>query len=113
MRAVVPGIHASTELLQLHCNMAVQQMYIFFRVVAPRHTGLVGDDNHQKSGFIQQADRLWSTGNKYKIIRKVEVLFFLVDRTITINKHRPFHGRSPARISWLCTFTQSFLKKPP
>src|SRR6185369_12039289 len=101
MRTVKPGIHPGAVPLQMRSYMTVQQVHILFGIVAPRHTGLVGDDNHQKTGFIQQSYGLWRTGDKYKIIRAEEVLFFLVDGTITINKHSPFHGRSPAPIKWI------------
>ena len=58
-------------------------------VISPCDTGLVGNDNDQKTGFVQQPDRLRRSRDKLEILHPVQVVLFHIDGAVPINENGP------------------------
>ncbi len=76
MRAEEKAFDMGAMAAQLLLQAAMQPLHIGSRVVAERHTPLVGDDIHRKLGFVEQLQGFFNTGQRMEDVPAGHILAF-------------------------------------
>jgi hypothetical protein len=92
MRTDIKGVDAGARFFQFVLDVTMQDVHLGEGEKAPCHPGLVGHDDHQKTGLPEMPNRIGDPGNELEILDSMKIILFDIQGSITVDENCPAGG---------------------